>query len=652
MKGLTRKVHLDFHTSPDIPKIGKLFDKRQFQESLKKSRVESITVFAKCHNGYCYFPTKVGKMHPNLDFDLLGAQIEAAHEIGVKTPIYIPVGWSDLDSSQHPDWCVVDTEGERQFIECNDDNRELSRPESKWSLLCPSGDYLTLLERLTEEACERYAPVDGLFYDICFFGITCICPRCKKGMLEDGLDPKNEADVKKYYDKVRNNLMEKLSSIVKRHNSEASVFYNGSCTSIGTDEHLSYQSMFEVEVLPTVEGEFDISNLFVRKLEKFGKDIYGMTARFPEAWGQFGGQKDRESLKFEVASCLSMGTGVIVGDHLHPSGYMDEITYENIGYAYEYMQKYEDICLNTTRVSDVGVVWSSNISDVNSGVNSFLESQSIDFTVVTAASDLSGLRLLIVPEDAIIDNSLAAAIKKYTEDGGALIASGNALKGNLDLGIKYIDDEVFDMDYMLPDYDIGIGSSPMLMHIPAYTTDGRDAGYTSHVDIYKQYFKRTYGHFSGHKNTPYRTEKSNTVGIWERGNTVYFAHDVFSIYKKNGSPFLRNYIMHWVDKLYPERIVSVKGLSTVGRARLRKNEEAGYYTLHLLYAVVSKWDNCFSIDDYPTFYNTEVTLTLPENIKSAVLAQTGEKLEIKKSGSKSTVTVPKWEMHAIIILNW
>ena len=46
----TRQVHLDFHTSPFIPKIGSKFDKTQFQTALKKGKVESITVFAKCHN--------------------------------------------------------------------------------------------------------------------------------------------------------------------------------------------------------------------------------------------------------------------------------------------------------------------------------------------------------------------------------------------------------------------------------------------------------------------------------------------------------------------------------------------------------------------------------------------------------------------------
>ena len=82
-----RQVHLDFHTSEKIPGIGSAFSKKQFQEMLIKGHVDSITVFSKCHHGWAYHPTKANEMHPELSFDLLGAQIEAAHEIGVAAPI-------------------------------------------------------------------------------------------------------------------------------------------------------------------------------------------------------------------------------------------------------------------------------------------------------------------------------------------------------------------------------------------------------------------------------------------------------------------------------------------------------------------------------------------------------------------------------------
>ena len=72
-----RQVHLDFHTSEHIEDIGKKFDKKQFQTALKKGHINSITLFSKCHHGWAYHPSKANEIHPHLDFDLLGAQIQA-----------------------------------------------------------------------------------------------------------------------------------------------------------------------------------------------------------------------------------------------------------------------------------------------------------------------------------------------------------------------------------------------------------------------------------------------------------------------------------------------------------------------------------------------------------------------------------------------
>ena len=82
-----RQIHLDFHTSPVIPKVGADFDPVEFTATLKKAGVESINIFAKCHHGMCYYPTKVGKVHPGLKRDLLGEMITALHAEGIKAPI-------------------------------------------------------------------------------------------------------------------------------------------------------------------------------------------------------------------------------------------------------------------------------------------------------------------------------------------------------------------------------------------------------------------------------------------------------------------------------------------------------------------------------------------------------------------------------------
>ena len=101
-------VHLDFHTGPDIEGIGEYFNKEEFANTLKESKVDLITVFAKCHHGLSYYPTKVGTMHPHLKFDLLKEQIDACHSVGVKAPVYITMGWSKKDADDHPEWHHID----------------------------------------------------------------------------------------------------------------------------------------------------------------------------------------------------------------------------------------------------------------------------------------------------------------------------------------------------------------------------------------------------------------------------------------------------------------------------------------------------------------------------------------------------------------
>ena len=187
----SRQVHLDFHTSPLIPGVGSQFDKKQFQAALKEGNLNSITVFAKCHHGVCYFPTKVGTMHPTMDpdFDLTGAMIEAAHEIGVAAPVYITAGWSVLDAEAHPEWHMCDKDGAHRHSQpFGDVKPDDTRPDCSWQQMCLSGEYAEHIYEFTREVCDKYKDLDGLFYDIIFQGEDCYCPSCIKGMKEMGFD--------------------------------------------------------------------------------------------------------------------------------------------------------------------------------------------------------------------------------------------------------------------------------------------------------------------------------------------------------------------------------------------------------------------------------------------------------------------------------
>jgi hypothetical protein len=100
-----RQIHLDFHTSPHIPGIAADFDAGEFIDTLQDGRVNSITVFARCHHGYCYYPTQVGTPHPHLERpDLLGEMVAACRAVGIRVGGYTTVTWDELAWETHPEW--------------------------------------------------------------------------------------------------------------------------------------------------------------------------------------------------------------------------------------------------------------------------------------------------------------------------------------------------------------------------------------------------------------------------------------------------------------------------------------------------------------------------------------------------------------------
>jgi hypothetical protein len=108
-----RQIHLDFHTGPAIPEVGADFDARAFARTMKRSHVNSVTVFAKCHHGHLYYATRRPARHPGLEagLDLTGKQVAALHAEGIRAPIYISVLLDEYAANTHPEWIARSPDG-------------------------------------------------------------------------------------------------------------------------------------------------------------------------------------------------------------------------------------------------------------------------------------------------------------------------------------------------------------------------------------------------------------------------------------------------------------------------------------------------------------------------------------------------------------
>jgi len=158
-----RRIHLDFHTSPAIMNVAEDFDAKEFAKTLKEANVDSVTIFAKCVYGMCYYPTRIGKMHPGLKIDLMGKMMEVCSKVKISTPLYLSAVWDDYAASLHQEWVQITKGGKlggRHPLRTN-----------KWREVCLNTAYVDYFMALIEEILDGYA-VDGFFIDMVKQGIA------------------------------------------------------------------------------------------------------------------------------------------------------------------------------------------------------------------------------------------------------------------------------------------------------------------------------------------------------------------------------------------------------------------------------------------------------------------------------------------------
>ena len=648
-----RQIHLDFHTSPDIFNIGKSFSKENFQQMLKKAHVDSITVFAKCHHGMCYYPTKVGTMHPELDFDLTGAMIESAHEIGVRAPVYITAGWSDLDAKMHPEWRAKRKDGKDSTnnpsydLDATDD---MPRPDCTWLDLCLNdSEYCKHIYEITEEICKRYKELDGLFYDICFISAPCYCNECKKGMAKMRLDPENEQDAFKYYEIKHIEFTDKCKAILHKYHKDGTIFFNSGGASTSMPQYHGCSTHFEMENLPTglYWGGYNALVVGAKYFTNTGKATIGMTGKFHLEWGEFGGFKTKEALLYETSAMASYGVGASVGDQLHPLGEMDEQTYENIGYAYSYLEKLEPYCYGGKIYSNLGVYRDCDPVD-RDGVSNILIENQLDYDFIINGN-FENFSLVIFPSGSALKDDELKKLNLYIKNGGKVMFMGDALvKDNafqIDCGLKYLSTSKFDCDYILPKgLDGDLPKTPMLTYLPAEITEVTDA--KVYAEILPPYFNRTYGKYCSHRNTPYDKSAPRFPAISQKGNVVYVASKIASSYKTNGGIFLKRYFISALNLLNYTPIVEAN-LYSQGRVTLRKQDS--FYALNLLYASPVLRGNA---EDLQTLYNIDIKIHVPEKIKRIFNITTNEEIEFSQTDKALSFTLPELCCHALLKLEW
>lgn len=654
-----RQIHLDFHTSECIDGIGSRFSKEQFQAALKRGHVNSITVFSKCHHGWAYHPTKANEMHPNLHFDLLGAQIEAAHEIGVKTPVYLSAGLDEKMAYRHPEW-LFRTKGQPTLWKAN-----FTAPG--YHLFCMNTPYLDYLLEQIREVVRTY-DADGIFLDI--VGVKlCHCSNCCRDIAARGGDPDNEDDIRYQAELTYANYTRRVREAVDEIKPGLPVFHNGGHIRRGRRDLAHMDTHLELESLPTGGWGYDHFPLSAAYSRTLGMDFLGMTGKFHTSWGEFGGFKHPNALRYEAALSAAFGAKCSIGDQMHPLGEMDMATYDLIGRAYSELEAKEPWLDHVTPVTDVAVlsqeaiqnyygagVDGNNSSVSDAGATRILLEGKYLFNVIDTEEPLESYKLVILPDTVRLDAALEKKLRDFAAGGGKILASGtSALRRDadvfaLDLGAEYVGKSAYNPVYFRPCFTMEeLCNAAFVIYAPAQ--DIRATG-TVLSERENPYFNRTVEHFCSHRHAPNDpTVRMPAITVGADG--AYIACDIFAEYAEMGSLIAKKLVIAAIEALIGEAKTVRTTLPAQGIVSLMEQAGENRYVFHALYATpIRRGKNIEIIEDVQPLYGVEVALKLSHAPRRVYLAPSGEEIAYTWEDGVLRFTLSKLEIHAMVVVEY
>lgn len=652
-----RQVHLDFHTSEKIEGIGEKFSKEQFQRALKEGYIDSITVFSKCHHGWAYHPSVANEIHPHLKFDLLGAQIEAAHEIGVKTPVYLSAGLDEKMARRKHDW----------LVRSKDDSTTWAKSflEPGYHKFCMNTPYLDYLLAQIKEVCENYN-ADGIFLDI--VGIQpCYCQRCIDSMISEGKNPCNPEDVLALAEKVYANYTKRVRETIDSVKPGLPVFHNGGHILRGRRDLAAMNTHLELESLPTGGWGYDHFPLSAAYARTLGMEFLGMTGKFHTSWGEFGGFKHPNALRYEAALSAANGAKTSIGDQLHPSGEMDIATYRLIGKAYKELKEKELWLLDAKNIADIALLSTEAVKSglstgqmaktgkVDAGAVRILLEGNYLFNVIDTEEDLSKYKVVILPDMISMDNNLKEKLHLFINNGGKILATGQSgldkekTHFEFDFGIEYLGENEYCPDYFRPNFEIeDLDNAAFVMYSQGQkikNLSGQELGIRENP-----YFNRESFSFCSHQHTPNNGENAGSAMV--KGNDgIYIAWNVFSDYATKGSLILKRMVQAALDDLLGNNKTIKTTLPAQGIVTV--TEQNNRSIVHLLYAVpVKRGENVEVIEDIQPLFNVKVQINVKKQVKKVYIAPQLEEISFEQIGEVVNITVAAMQNHQMVILDF
>ena len=658
--GPWRKVHLDFHNSKHIAKIGENFNADQWGDQLVAGNVDGITVFAKDMHGYFYYPSKYGPVHPGLSFDLLGEQVKACRDRNISVYAYYCCAWDHDMFDTHPEWRMIKRDG-------SDFGPKADNPPG-WTALCLGNkSFVDLIAVHVEELVLKYE-LDGVWLDMTEPIVAeCYCDECLRQIKASGKDPYDKEVQRAHQNRNFIDFHKRMQVLVHSNRPGCQIDFNDIGLS-NISERVEWLDNIDVEALPTdPQWGYFFAPAQIRYSRNFGVPVYGMTGRFVSSWADFGGLKLPQQLDVELASLIANAARCDIGDQMPPDGLLDPAVYHVLGKSFGRIKQLEPWLNQAAPVTEAALM----IPDIPLdrlrhidiyGVTKLMIESHLQFDLLEPGQHWERYNLLVIPDELKPDSSTVERIHKYIAGGGAVIVSHKAGllaetdKSWLDrYGITYHEESPYKPAYMLvedgfvedmPGYAYALynGASQWLVKAPAQSL----------VRLGEPLFNRSGEHYTSHKQWPFdHITEFSALALSDKVGLIGFP--LGSSYYDKGYWIYRNVFEHLLHEVLPSRLIETNAplsteITVTYQPASKETDRSERYMVHIInWSPTRKTPSHVEVHEDPiALTDIRIKLNIPLQNVIVKTAVSGSTLQHRQTSDGIEITVPRILIHEIV----
>ncbi len=629
-------VHFDLHASEDITDAGRTLTAEMVDTFLTKVRPDFIQIDCKGHPGITSYPTKVGYHVKGFQKDPLRLWRDVTEKNKVALFMHYSGVWDEKACTEHPDWAIVKANG--------------GISTQKTSFFSSYLDQL-MIPQLKELSSEYH--VDGVWVDGECWAVE---PDYSEKAIQEWTKRTGISEIpRKNDDPNYHQYMEYMRSLFREHMRKYVDAIHAYDPNFQITSNWAYSSLMPEKVEVNVDflsGDVTPQNGVFRSafearcLAPQGKPWDLMAWGFSWNGGKMPmSDKSVIQLKQEAAEIIAMGGGVQFYFQQNRDLSLKPWLAGKLSEIGAFCRERQAYCHKAQAIPQIALLYPTKSYMEHSSTAYSFPTDKLQATLyalldnqlpveVLMEHHLSGKMkqypMIVIPECDYIEPSLLNEFNEYLQNGGRLLIIGAETVGlfGKELGIKSAETTGEKTQYISAANRLGCVSSKILA-----VELGSDSKVIS--NFYESNDYRDTGKTIA--SSMRQVGKGKIAAIYFNAGTAY------SQYK---TPVIRDFIAETIAQLSPEKMVEVTGSHLV---HVAVNKLNGKTYINLI-NVAGEHTNQAAIayDQVPAL--TDLTVSVKTSAKPAkiVMQPEGKEMRFTWSYGKSTVLVPKLEIHSIL----